>query len=33
MALIAKPTLEGFHQMNQALKSRVEQPAHTQATP
>lgn len=32
MALIAKPTLEGFHQMNQALKSRVEQPAHTQAT-
>jgi hypothetical protein len=26
LALIAKPTLQGFHQMNQALKSRVEQP-------
>ena len=30
LALIAKPTLEGFHQMNQALKSRIEQPTHTQ---
>ena len=33
LAMIAKPTLEAFHQMNQALKSRVEQPSHTQATP
>jgi hypothetical protein len=31
LALIAKPTLEGFHQMNQALKSRIEQPTHTQS--
>ncbi|HYN16919.1 MAG TPA: SRPBCC domain-containing protein [Actinomycetes bacterium] len=33
LALIAKPTLEGFHQMNQALKARVEQPTPTQPTP
>ena len=32
LALIAKPTQEGFHQMNQALKARVEQPAPTEAT-
>jgi hypothetical protein len=31
LALIAKPTLQGFDQMNQALKSRVEQPAPTQS--
>jgi hypothetical protein len=30
LALIAKPTLAGFQQMNQALKARVEQPTHTQ---
>ena len=33
LAMIAKPTLEGFQQMNQALKSRVEQPSHTRAAP
>jgi hypothetical protein len=27
--LIAKPTLASFHQMNQALKTRVEQPTRT----
>jgi hypothetical protein len=32
LAFIAKPTLAGFQQMNQALKARVEQPAPTQAT-
>ena len=32
LALIAEPTLEGFHLMNRALKNRVEQPAHSQAT-
>ena len=32
LALIAKPTLQGFDQMNQALKSRVEQPTPSQAT-
>ena len=32
LAFIAKPTLAGFHQMNQALKSRVEQPKPTPAT-
>jgi hypothetical protein len=31
LALIAKPTLASFQQMNQALKARVEQPTHTQA--
>lgn len=29
LKLIAKPTLASFHQMNQALKARAEQPAHT----
>jgi hypothetical protein len=29
LRLIAKPTLASFHQMNQALKARAEQPAHT----
>jgi hypothetical protein len=33
LAFIGKPTEEGFHQMNQALKARVEQPTHTQAAP
>ena len=32
LRMIAKPTLASFHQMNQALKARVEQPAHS-ATP
>ena len=32
LALIAEPTLEGFHLMNRALKNRVEQPTHSQAT-
>jgi hypothetical protein len=32
LAFIAKPTQEGFHQMNQALKARVEHPAPTEAT-
>ena len=27
------PTQEGFHQMNHALKARVEHPRHTEATP
>jgi hypothetical protein len=31
LKMIAKPTLASFHQMNQALKTRVEQPAHTPA--
>jgi hypothetical protein len=29
LKMIAKPTLASFHQMNQALRTRVEQPAHT----
>jgi hypothetical protein len=29
LKMIAKPTLASFHQMNQALKTRAEQPAHT----
>ena len=29
LRMIAKPTLASFHQMNQALKARAEQPAHT----
>ena len=33
LRFIAKPTLAGFQQMNQALKERVEQPSHTEATP
>ena len=32
LAFIGKPTEEGFHQMNQALKTRVEHPSHTEAT-
>ena len=32
LAVIAKPTQEGFHQMNQALKARAEHPSHTEAT-
>jgi hypothetical protein len=32
LAFIAKPTEEGFHQMNQALKARVEHPTPTEAT-
>src|SRR4029453_178430 len=32
-AFNGKPTQEGFHQMNQALKTRVERPGHTEATP
>ena len=31
LKMIAKPTRASFHQMNQALKTRVEQPAHIQA--
>ena len=31
LAMIGKPTLAGFQQMNQALKARAEQPTHTQA--
>jgi hypothetical protein len=31
LALIAKPTLAAFQQMNEALKARVEQPTRTQA--
>jgi hypothetical protein len=33
LALIARPTLDGFQQMNQALKARAEQPSNTQPTP
>jgi hypothetical protein len=33
MARIAKPTQEGFHQMNQALKARAERPAHAPGSP
>ena len=33
LAFIRTPTQEGFHQMNQALKARVEHPGHTEATP
>jgi hypothetical protein len=33
LAMIAKPTLESFHRMNQALKARVEQPASARNTP
>jgi hypothetical protein len=29
LKLIGKPTLASFHRMNQALKTRVEQPTHT----
>jgi hypothetical protein len=29
LKMIAKPTLASFHQMNQALKTWAEQPAHT----
>ena len=29
LAMIAKPTLASFHQMNQALKARLEQPVPT----
>jgi hypothetical protein len=32
LAFIAKPTQEGFRQMNQALKARVEHPARTETT-
>jgi hypothetical protein len=32
LAMIAKPTLESFHRMNQALKGRVEQRASAPAT-
>jgi hypothetical protein len=32
LAFIAKPTQKGFHQMNHALKTRVEHPTHTDAT-
>jgi hypothetical protein len=32
LAFISKPTQEGFHQMNQALKTRVEHPTHTEAS-
>jgi hypothetical protein len=32
LAFIAKPTQEGFHQMNQALKTRVEHPTYTEAS-
>ncbi len=32
LAFIAKPTQEGFHQMNQALKAQAERPARTEAT-
>jgi hypothetical protein len=32
LAFIAKPTKEGFHQMNQALKARVEHSTRTEAT-
>jgi hypothetical protein len=31
LAMIAKPTLAGFRQMNEALKARAEQPTRTQA--
>jgi hypothetical protein len=33
LAMIAKPTLAGFHRMNQALKARVEQPTPSRPTP
>jgi hypothetical protein len=33
LAFIAEPTLEGFRQMNQALRARAEEPTHTQAAP
>ncbi len=32
LAFIGKPTQEGFRQMNQALKVRVEHPSHTEST-
>ena len=32
LTLIGKPTQEGFHQMNQALKTRAEHPSRTEAT-
>ncbi|HEU4896399.1 MAG TPA: SRPBCC domain-containing protein [Actinomycetota bacterium] len=31
LARIGEPTRQGFHQMNQALKARVEQPASTRS--
>jgi hypothetical protein len=31
LAMIAKPTLAAFHQMNDALRTRAEQPTRTQA--
>ena len=31
LAMIAKPTEESFHRMNQALKARAEQPAPARA--
>ena len=33
LAFIGKPTKAGFQLMNQALKTRVEHPARTEATP
>ena len=33
LAFIATPTLEGFHQMNQALLARVEEPTHSRPAP
>jgi hypothetical protein len=33
LAFIATPTLEGFHQMNQALQARVEEPTHSRPAP
>jgi hypothetical protein len=33
LAFIAEPTLEGFHQMNQALQARAEEPTHTGPSP
>jgi hypothetical protein len=33
LAFLAKPTQEGFSQMNQALKTRVEHATRTEATP
>jgi hypothetical protein len=33
LAFIARPTEEGFRQMNRSLKAQVERPAHRQTTP
>jgi hypothetical protein len=33
LAFIGKPTQLGFHQMDQALRTRVEHPTNTEATP